>query len=475
MAHSSVSGIGLGQPGLNPLGVQFFSSLEGLEVTSSVDRQLIRGHNLVGAVRLQFVRPSFFDDDGGEHGEVLDEIDGIDVPLSMHVYPFPQTDEWESQWFFFDVQLHPYELHFRRRIEDGVESAVGKWEDSYAKLAQVRGQMCVQPIAIRSLRLANGSFPSMASRASFHGPVDTRTFRFKAGSLSSDQLKCCGFIQCSTYLVPPRDRDLTFKGSQMFHILAYMPHDQQPWKSRIDWMKSSPEGGFASRKWMYGRGSIVGVLNPALLEEGLQDGQDILVVLADEFGFTSKATFDSAATKEPFSQKTKTESGKRRNPFSSSPHASPSKRTRDSSSRQSKDKMVEVADDQYIPIDPRLELEFAGHETGGIPVPESESEQREVSALLAEGEDKLLKLPVEGTTYPSFEEMRRHLFEFTESQGYGIRICRSFQKLSKVTGDPVARKRLVWECNRAGRTEETRITGDRPPTGSANAFSERAL
>jgi hypothetical protein len=145
MARSSASGTGPGQPALNPLGVLFFSSLEGLEIVSSTDRQLIRGHNLVGAVRLQFIRPSFFEDGAGEHGELLDEIDGIDVPLSMHVYPFPQTDEWESQWFFFDVQLHPYQLHFRRRVEDGVESAVGMWEDSYAKLAQVRGQMCVQP------------------------------------------------------------------------------------------------------------------------------------------------------------------------------------------------------------------------------------------------------------------------------------------------------------------------------------------
>ncbi|KAM5341410.1 hypothetical protein ACJ41O_014441 [Fusarium nematophilum] len=105
MARSS--GTGPGQPALNPLGVQFFSSLEGLEIASSADRQLIRGHNLVGAARLQFVRASFFDDGAGEHGEVLDEIDGIDVPLSMHVYPFPLVDEWENQWFFFDVQLHP--------------------------------------------------------------------------------------------------------------------------------------------------------------------------------------------------------------------------------------------------------------------------------------------------------------------------------------------------------------------------------
>lgn len=133
MSRSSASGTGPGEPALNPLGVQFFSNLEGLEITSSADRQLIRGHNLVGAVRLQFVRASFFDDGAGEHGALLDETDGIDVPLSMHVYPFPQMDEWESQWFFFDVQLHPYQLHFRRRVEDGLESAVGTWEDSYAK------------------------------------------------------------------------------------------------------------------------------------------------------------------------------------------------------------------------------------------------------------------------------------------------------------------------------------------------------
>ncbi|KAK7420730.1 hypothetical protein QQZ08_010265 [Neonectria magnoliae] len=222
---------------------------------------------------------------------------------------------------------------------------------------------------MRSLGLANGEFPTTAPRACFHGPVDTTTFRFKAGALSSNQLKCCGFIQCSTYLVPPRDSDPTFRGGQIFHILAYMPHDQQPWKSRIDWMKNSPEGGFASRKWMYGRGSIVGVLNPALLEEELQPGQDILVVLADEFGFTSRATFDGVAAmrKEPSPQKAKAEPGKRRNPFSSSPDASPSKRSKYSSSgRGANNKGAEAADDQRIPIDPQLEQDLAGHEVGTI-------------------------------------------------------------------------------------------------------------
>ncbi|RTE68122.1 hypothetical protein BHE90_017501 [Fusarium euwallaceae] len=287
----------------------------------------------------------------------------------MHVYPFPLADEWENQWFFFDVQLHPYQLYFRRRVEDGAESTIGVWEDSYAKLAQVRGQMCVQPVSMRPLRPANDRFPVMAPRASFHGPVDATTFHFKAGSLSSNQLKCCGFIQCSTYLVPPRDRDPTLKGGQVFHILAYMPHDQQPWKSRIDWMKSSPEGGFVSRKWMYGRGSIVGVLNPALLEEALQPGQDILVVLTDEFGFTSKATFEGATVmrKEFPPQKVKAELGKRRNPFSSSPDSSPSKRAKGSSSgKGANGREVEARDDECIPIDPQLQRESAGHEMGPI-------------------------------------------------------------------------------------------------------------
>ncbi|KAI1357234.1 hypothetical protein F5Y08DRAFT_353313 [Xylaria arbuscula] len=317
---SSISGQSQGQPSLNPLGVQFFSSLEGIEITTSPDRQLIRGHNLVGAVRLQFVRPSFFDNGAGEHGELLDKIDGIDVPLSMHVYPFPEIGEWESRWFYFDVQLHPYQLHFQRKVLDGDESADGIWEDSYGKLAQVRGQMCFQP---------SFSFPAIAPRASFHGPIDATTFRFKAGALTHNQLKCCGFVQCQTYLTPPRDKETPFRGGQAFHILAYMPHDQQPWKSRIEWMKNSSEGGFAPRKWMYGRGSIVGVLNVALLEEQLQPGQDILVVLVDEFGFTSRASFDvgGASGNSASPQKARTtDQGKVRNALTSSPIGSPAKR-----------------------------------------------------------------------------------------------------------------------------------------------------
>ncbi|KAI8397484.1 hypothetical protein FOFC_20756 [Fusarium oxysporum] len=454
-SRARLSGAAPGQPALSPLGVQFFSSLEGLEIASSTDRQLIRGHNLIGAVRLQFVKASFFDGGAGEHGEVLDEIDGIDVPLSMHVYPFPQADEWENQWFFFDIQLHPYQLHFRRRVEDGEESIIGGWEDSYAKLAQVRGQMCVQAyvdalfestnvaetqahnISIRPLRLANDCLPTIAPRATFHGPVDTTAFRFKAGSLSNNQLKCCGFIQCSTYLVPPRDKDPTFRGGQMFHILAYMPHDQQPWKSR--------------------RGSIVGVLNPALLQEELQPGQDILVVLVDEFSFTSKATLEGATVMRKASspQKAKVDLAKRRNPFSSSPDNSPPKRAKDpSSTRGMNGTGKEIRDGAYMPVDLRLQQELAGHERDSILVAdftESEPMRQDTFAPPAEREGQLMKLPPEGTTYSSFHEMRQELVEFARSQSYGIRICRSFQKFSRITGDPVAKKRMVWQCNRGGK------------------------
>ncbi|KAH7303746.1 hypothetical protein B0I35DRAFT_344072, partial [Stachybotrys elegans] len=308
-----------GQVPLNALGVQFFSSLECVEVITSADRQHIRGHNLVGAVRLQFVRPPYFEDKGGEHAELLDlQNSELDIPLSLYVYPFPEMGDWEGQWFFFDVQLHPHELHFRRKVQNGDESVIDLWEDSYARLAQVRGQMCLQPVAERSLRLAGSCFPTMAPRASFHGPVDTTTFRFKAGSLSEQQLKCCGFIQCQTYLTPPRENETPFKGIQTFHILAYMPHDQQPWRSRIGWMKNSAEGGFVSRKWLYGRGSIVGVLNVALLEKEPGPGKDILVVLVDEFGFTSRATFE-AGSGSISPQRPRHESGRSRNPFSSSP------------------------------------------------------------------------------------------------------------------------------------------------------------
>jgi len=79
------------------------------------------------------------------------------------------------------------------------------------------------------------------------------------------------------------------------------------------------------------------------------------------------------------------------------------------------------------------------------------SDKRDASAPSTECEGQLLKLPPEGITYSSLEEMRRELVEFARLQGYGIRICRSFQKFSRVTGNPVAKKRLVWQCNRAGK------------------------
>jgi len=184
-------------------------------------------------------------------------------------------------------------------------------------------------VGIRTLRLTESCFPNIAPRSSFHGPIDTTTFRFKAGTLTAHQLKCCRFVQYRTYLTPPRDGDTPFKGGQTFHILAYMPHDQQPWRSRIEWIKNSSEGGFASRKWVYGRGSIVGVLNAALLEDELQPGQDILVVLVDEFGFTSKASFDVGGSSGNGVSPRKagdTKQGKGRNPFSNSPVGSPAKR-----------------------------------------------------------------------------------------------------------------------------------------------------
>lgn len=62
----------------------------------SADRQLIRGHNLAGAVRLQFVRPAYFNNQGGEHVELLDEQNDLDILLLIYVYPFPDIEEWDG-------------------------------------------------------------------------------------------------------------------------------------------------------------------------------------------------------------------------------------------------------------------------------------------------------------------------------------------------------------------------------------------
>lgn len=61
---------------------------------------------------------------------------------------------------------------------------------------------------------------------------------------------------------------------------------------RIGWMKNSAEGGFASRKWVYERGGTIKCRMPYRSRRSPNLGQDILAMLIDEFGFTSRATID---------------------------------------------------------------------------------------------------------------------------------------------------------------------------------------
>jgi hypothetical protein len=65
---------------LERLGRTVLLQLGGTEVDTSADRQLIRGHNLVGAVRLQFVRPAYFENHSGEHAKVLSVQSDLDIP-----------------------------------------------------------------------------------------------------------------------------------------------------------------------------------------------------------------------------------------------------------------------------------------------------------------------------------------------------------------------------------------------------------
>lgn len=127
-------------------------------------------------------------------------------------------------------------------------------------------------------------------------------------------------------------------------------------------MNSSAEGGFVSRKWMYGRGSIIGVLNVELLEKEPEPGQDILVVLVDEFGFISRATFDSGGSKgnDLSPQKPRQEPGKVRNPFSSSP-TGPSPRT-----QKPREKSVDRTAEEAIPSAAARRLFGSQQESTGL-------------------------------------------------------------------------------------------------------------
>ncbi|KAH8658882.1 hypothetical protein BGZ61DRAFT_499922 [Ilyonectria robusta] len=139
--------------------------------------------------------------------------------------------EWTEEWFFMNGRVHPYALAWEVKQQDSLESDIGRTV-LYTIPALIICDKGCQPVLPR-LFTSIDSFLCVPPVVSFTGPIvgpgNCLLRQDLLPGLDTTQLKCCGFIQLSTYLTPGNPDKTPFRGFYPFQVFVIFPIHTNPW------------------------------------------------------------------------------------------------------------------------------------------------------------------------------------------------------------------------------------------------------
>ncbi|KAG6979402.1 hypothetical protein FocnCong_v010454 [Fusarium oxysporum f. sp. conglutinans] len=143
-------------------------------------------------------------------------------------------EDWFDQWFFMAGRVHPFALTWEVERQDGLEESVDSGLLAYTIPALILRDQGYQPILPRSLSAAD-QFPLSSPIVSFTGPVvgpgHALLRKESVPTLDNVQLKCCGFVQLTTFLAPGNPDKTPFRGFHPFQVFVIFPIRANPWAS----------------------------------------------------------------------------------------------------------------------------------------------------------------------------------------------------------------------------------------------------
>ncbi|OAQ58052.2 hypothetical protein VFPPC_18068 [Pochonia chlamydosporia 170] len=206
--------------------------------------------------------------------------------------------EWAEQWFFVSGRVHPYALTWEIEQQDGLEANTGAIAPYTIPALIVRDQG-YQPILPRSLNSVD-HFPAMPPVVAFTGPVlgsgHTLLRNEHILGLNDIQLKCCGFVQLSTFIAPGNPDKTPWKGFHPFQVFVIFPIHANPWASLCKKMVEKQDTHFQSNTLFTCTAKIAGLLdhNIMLHPPGF-DRDYVFIVVPDTWTFLDRATSKSAS------------------------------------------------------------------------------------------------------------------------------------------------------------------------------------
>ncbi|KJZ75813.1 hypothetical protein HIM_04637 [Hirsutella minnesotensis 3608] len=211
----------------------------------------------------------------------------------------PEYAPIADQWFFMAGRVHPFALTWELERRDGLESDDDQI-DEYTVPAFVVRDHSFQPVSPRPLR-SSASYPTIMPVVSFTGPIVGSGLDLLhedlAPAFDEAQLKCCGFVQLSTFLCPGKPEKTPLKGYHPFQVFVIFPVHANPWTSLYKKIVERRHSQFQPGAPFTCTGKVAGLLAHNVARQPPAFGQDyIFIVVPDTWTFLDKASFDQPPT-----------------------------------------------------------------------------------------------------------------------------------------------------------------------------------
>ncbi|KAH7137736.1 hypothetical protein EDB81DRAFT_901279 [Dactylonectria macrodidyma] len=266
------------------------------------DQHRIKGLNAETLARIFLPTPSWLL--AAEYSPLRSDVDdsptSIFFSLSLSIYnQVIIASEWTEEWFFMNGRVHPYALAWEVEQQDGLESDIGRTVLYTMPALIVRDEGC-QPVLPR-LFASMDSFPCVPPVVSFTGPIvgpgNCLLRQDLLPGLDTTQLKCCGFIQLSTYLAPGNPDKTPFRGFHPFQVFVIFPIHTNPWAILCRKMTERRDSQFQTNTQFVCTGKVAGLLDHRVMAHPPGFERDyVFIVVPDSWTFLDKATTTITAT-----------------------------------------------------------------------------------------------------------------------------------------------------------------------------------
>ncbi|KAH7110027.1 hypothetical protein B0J13DRAFT_662338 [Dactylonectria estremocensis] len=260
------------------------------------DQHRIKGLNAETLARIFLPPPSWLL--AAEYAPLRSDVDdsptSIFFSLNLSIYNQPiVASEWFEEWFFMNGRVHPYALVWEVEQQDGLESDTGRTL-LYTMPALIVRDQGYQPVLPR-LFASMDSFPCVPPVVCFTGPIvgpgHSLLRQDLLPGLDATQLKCCGFIQLSTYLAPGNPDKTPFRGFHPFQVFIIFPIHTNPWAILCKKMTERRDSQFQTNTQFTCTGKVAGLLDHRVMVHPPGFERDyVFIVVPDTWTFLDKTT-----------------------------------------------------------------------------------------------------------------------------------------------------------------------------------------